>query len=195
METLFKTATTSELLELVGQPAVSDAIALEILDAADHRYLRDLKINLQNALRSDYLGEKEMALTAVGIATNLGKPALLKSLQEQAIAKGANEAEVAEAIACGSLLAANNVLYRFRHFAGKEKYEQLPARIKMNIMANPVMGKELFELISTAVSALNGCERCVKAHEESLLALGATEEKIFDVVRLAAVLNSLAKVL
>jgi alkyl hydroperoxide reductase subunit D len=77
----------------------------------------------------------------------------------------------------------------------KEKYNETPARIKMNIMARPVGGKEFFELISLAVSAVNGCEMCVKAHESSLIELGSKEEKIFEAVRLAAVITSVSKVI
>ena len=76
----------------------------------------------------------------------------------------------------------------------KEKYNEIPARIKMNIMARPVTGKEFFELISLAVSAVNGCEMCVKSHEVSLIELGAKEERIFESVRLASVITSLGKI-
>ena len=77
----------------------------------------------------------------------------------------------------------------------KEKYTQLPARIKMNIMMKPVTGKEFFELISLAISAVNGCEICVNAYKESLLKLGSTEERIFEAVRFSAVYTSLSKVI
>jgi alkyl hydroperoxide reductase subunit D len=61
-------------------------------------------------------------------------------------------------------------------------------------MVKPVGGKEFFELISLAVSAVNGCEMCVKSHEASLIELGSKEERIFEAVRLAAVITSLAKI-
>jgi alkyl hydroperoxide reductase subunit D len=35
---------------------------------------------------------------------------------------------------------------------------------------------------------------CVKAHEASLIELGAKEERVFEAVRLAAVITSLTKV-
>jgi alkyl hydroperoxide reductase subunit D len=76
----------------------------------------------------------------------------------------------------------------------KEKYNEIPARIKMNIMGRPVGGKEFFELMSLAVSAVNGCEMCVKAHEASLIELGAKEERIFESVRLASVITSVSKI-
>jgi alkyl hydroperoxide reductase subunit D len=80
-------------------------------------------------------------------------------------------AEIGEAVGCASLLASNNVFYRFRHFTQKEKYTQIPARIRMQLMMKPVTGKEFFELMSLAVSAVNGCEMCVNAHEDSLIKL------------------------
>jgi len=64
----------------------------------------------------------------------------------------------------------------------------------MNIMGRPVGGKEFFELMSLAVSAVNGCEMCVKAHEASLIELGAKEERIFEAVRLASVITSVSKI-
>lgn len=87
-------------------------------------------------------------------------------------------------------MAANNVLYRFRHFADKEKYNELRPSLRMNIMMNPVTGKHLFELMSLAVSAVNGCEQCVKSHEASLIGLGATEEQVWDAIRIASVVAS-----
>ena len=51
---------------------------------------------------------------------------------------------------------------------------QIPVRIRMQIMGKPVPGKEFFELLSLAVSAINGCEMCVNAHEDSLIKPGTT---------------------
>jgi alkyl hydroperoxide reductase subunit D len=44
------------------------------------------------------------------------------------------------------------------------------------------------------VSAVNGCEQCVKSHEASLIALGTPEERIWDAIRLAGVVVSLDRV-
>ncbi|RZM18976.1 MAG: T9SS type B sorting domain-containing protein [Pedobacter sp.] len=56
-------------------------------------------------------------------------------------------------------------------------------------------GKEFFELLSLAVSAVNGCEMCVNAHEDSLIKLGTTEERIFDAVRIASLVTATGKVI
>lgn len=171
------------------------SIPMQQLNDSDNRYLKDLRINVKNVMQSEFLSEKETVLIAYAIAVNAMHKNLQKSFSDIAKEKGATVEELAETAACASLLAANNVLYRFRHFTTKEKYEQLPARIKMNIMMNPVIGKEFFELISLAVSAVNGCEMCVKSHEQSLLNLGSSEEKIFDTIRIASVIQSLSKII
>jgi alkyl hydroperoxide reductase subunit D len=63
----------------------------------------------------------------------------------------------------------------------------------MNIMMKPVTGKAFFELMSLAVSAVNGCEMCVKSHEQSVLNLGDSEERVFDAIRLASIVVSIDK--
>jgi alkyl hydroperoxide reductase subunit D len=93
------------------------------------------------------------------------------------------------------LLASNNIFYRFRHFTQKEKYTQIPARIRMQIMIKPVTGKEFFELMSLTISAVNGCEMCVNAHEDSLIKMGTTEERIFDAIRIASLVTASGKVI
>jgi len=65
----------------------------------------------------------------------------------------------------------------------------------MSIMANPVVGKEFFELLSLVVSALNGCEMCVTSHEDALLKHGTEQQRVLDAVRLGAVLRSLVVLL
>ncbi len=186
--------TTQEFLDFVGVDKDYRSDSLDLLEEGKSRYVADLKINFKNSFDSAQLSKKEVALLGVALAVNAGNKVLKQFFRDNALTEGASEAEIADAVACASLLSANNVFYRFRHFVNKEKYNEIPARIKMNIMARPVVGKEFFELISLAVSAVNGCEMCVKAHENSLIELGSKEERIFEAVRLAAVITSVSKV-
>ena len=181
---------TASLLEEVGLPVGHVNSALQLLGAVEARYSRDLKLNLKAVLKSAHLSEKEGALLALSVAANQKNGPLIDHFKNLAEGQGATPEEAAEAVACASLLAANNVLYRFRHFAGKEKYNELRPSLRMNIMMNPATGKHLFELMSLAVSAVNGCEQCVKSHEASLMALGATEEQVWDAIRIASVVVS-----
>lgn len=187
--------TSLELFEDLGLPSDYSNTALELLERGESRFIRDLRVNVKNVLASDHLSEKETALTGLAIAVNQNNEALRQFFRNRASDLGATDAEIGEAVACTALLASNNVLYRFRHFSPKESYQQFPARIKMNIMRKPVLGKEFFELISLAVSAVNGCEMCVNAHEASLIELGSSEERIWDSVRLASTIVSLGKLI
>ena len=185
---------TTSLLEEVGLPTDHTNAALQLLGAVPSRYTRDLKLNLKAVLKSAHINAKDAALLALSAAANQKNDALVGYFKGMAVQEGSTPEEVAEAVACASLLAANNVLYRFRHFAGKEKYNELRPSLRMNIMMNPATGKELFELMSLSVSALNGCEQCVKSHEASLIGLGTTEERVWDAIRIASVVASMDRV-
>ena len=101
-------------------------------------------------------------------------------------------AELAAAKAAAAVMAMNNVYYRFLHLSGDESYSKLPARLRMNRLASPAAGKLDFELYSLAVSAVNGCETCVQAHEQVLIKGGLSETQVHDAVRIAAVVNAAA---
>ena len=185
----------NEFLSSLGLEAEYRNAALNLLEAGESRYIRDLKVNFKSMLSSEYLSEKEIGLLALSIAVNNSNEVLTRYFTDFLKEKNISEAEIAEAASCASLLASNNVFYRFRHFTQKEKYTQIPARIRMQIMMRPVNGKETFELLSLAVSAVNGCEMCVNAHEDSLIKMGVTEEKIFDSIRIASLVTATGKII
>lgn len=186
--------TTQDILTIFGESVINNE-SLRLLNATDAKYLKDAKLNFNSTLTSAHLSEKECGLIGLSIAVNNQNAILIKFYTNYSIQNGATEEEVAEAIGCASLLASNNIFYRFRHFTQKEKYGQIPARIRMQIMMKPVTGKEFFELLSLAVSAVNGCEMCVNAHEDSLIKLGTTEERIFDAVRIASLVTATGKII
>jgi alkyl hydroperoxide reductase subunit D len=167
---------------------------LTALKEAKSRYLKDLKLNLSTALNAESLGKKDAHLIALAVAVNEKNTVLQQSFEARALEQGATAAEVAEVIACTSLMNANNVYYRFRHFMHDEFYDKAQAGIRMSIMANPVLGKELFELISLVVSAVNGCSLCVTSHEAALIKHGSDKQRIHDAVRVGAVIRSLGVV-
>jgi alkyl hydroperoxide reductase subunit D len=154
------------------------------------KYLRDLRMNIKTIAKADKLSAKEAWLVAYAIAVNNKNQALMNAFKNNALQAEATEEEVADAGACASLLSANNVLYRFRHFVDKESYNTMRAGLRMNIMMTPVLGKEFFELVSLAVSAVNGCEQCVKSHEASVLEAGGSEERIWEAIKIASVVSS-----
>ncbi|MDB5122334.1 MAG: alkylhydroperoxidase [Mucilaginibacter sp.] len=189
------TEVIQEFVQSIGLDANYRTDSLTILEKGESRYLRDLKLNFTSTLTSEYLSAKECALLGLSVAINNNNKPLTLYYTQYAEEQGANAAELAEAAGCASLLASNNVFYRFRHFTQKEKYTQIPARIRMQIMMKPVTSKEFFELMSLVISAVNGCEMCVNAHEDSLIKLGTTEERIFDAVRIGSLVTSAGKII
>ncbi|PJJ83255.1 carboxymuconolactone decarboxylase family protein [Mucilaginibacter auburnensis] len=189
------TETISELLQTLGLDNSYRNASLSLLEKGESRYVRDLKLNFTSTLTSAHLTEKECALLGLSTAVNNNNTPLINFYTATAEKNGATAEEIAEAVGCASLLASNNVFYRFRHFTQKEKYSQIPARIRMQLMMKPVTGKEFFELMSLTISAVNGCEMCVNAHEDSLIKLGTTEERIFDAVRIGSLVTSFGKVI
>lgn len=169
---------------------------VQALIAVEARFIKDLKINVGNVLNNaQYLNRKESLLLALAVAVNERSTLLQDSFTGLAREAGASDAEIAEIIACTSLMNTNNVFYRFRHFLQKDFYSNQPAGIKMSIMANPVLGKEFFELVSLVVSSLNGCEMCVSSHEQSVLQHGSSESRVFEAVKLGAIIKGLITVL
>lgn len=164
---------------------------LERIAAADPRYIKDIKINTGNALNYPNLTKKETFLMGLAIAVNEKNMVLQKTFENLARKEETSENEMAELFSCVSLMNINNVFYRFRHFTAKEYYNNTPAGIKMSIMANPALGKEFFELLSLCISAVNGCEMCVRSHEQSVLQHGSSEARIYDALRLAANIKGL----
>jgi alkyl hydroperoxide reductase subunit D len=169
---------------------------VQALVRGESRFIKDLKINVGNVLsNTQYLSRKEALLLALAIAVNERFTLLQESFSGLAREAGASDAELAEIVACTSLMNTNNIFYRFRHFVKKDFYENQPAGIKMSIMANPVLGKEFFELVSLVISSVNGCELCVGSHERSVLQLGSTESRVLEGVKLGAIIKGLITVL
>ena len=189
-------ATVYSLFAELGIAETHTSKSLERLSAVDSKYLRDLKLNVAAVMKSKNLTPKEANLLALAVAANEKNDVLITGFEGLCAKEGASAEEMAEAHACASLLSLNNVFYRFRHYMhGNEYYNNTPAGIRMSIMMNPVLGKEFFELMSIVVSALNGCEQCVTSHEHSVKALGTSEARIYDAIRLAAVIKSLSVVI
>ena len=77
-----------------------------------------------------------------------------------------------------------------------EALEQLraakPAGLRMNRLMQPATNRVDFELMSLAVSAINGCETCVRAHEKTVTDGGLTAAQVNDAVRIAATIYAAA---
>lgn len=192
MSTLASNETIMNMFQDLGIDAGHTSIGLERMAAVDSKSIRDLKLNVSGMLNSKNMTKKEAYLIALSAAANEKHEVLTVAFENLAKKEGATDEEIAETHACVSIMNVNNIFYRFRHFmGGNEYYDKTPAGLRMSVMMNPVMGKGLFELMSLVLSAINGCERCVTSHEHSVKEQGASEPRIYDAIRLGAVIKGL----
>jgi alkyl hydroperoxide reductase subunit D len=152
---------------------------------------RDIKLNLQAVLTSGSLTEGQRWGVAAACAITARNPALREATLQDAL-QFAGEAVVDDAKAAAALMAMNNVYYRFRHMAGKDVYNAKPARLRMTRIAQPKTSKVDFELYCLAVSAINACEQCIRAHERTVTEHGLTDEHVHDAIRIAATIQATA---
>jgi alkyl hydroperoxide reductase subunit D len=89
----------------------------------------------------------------------------------------------------------NNVYYRAVHLISNAEYGEIPPRLRMQAIANPGVDRTDFELWCTAVSAVNGCGKCLDSHERELRQRGVGAQAVVDVLRIAAILHAVACVL
>jgi alkyl hydroperoxide reductase subunit D len=152
---------------------------------------RDIRLNLQSVFEQGSLTAAQRWGVAIASAIATRNPRLRDAFIADARA-AADAAVIDDAFAAAALMGMNNIYYRFRHMIGKESYERMPARLRMQRIAKPATNKADFELFCLAVSAINGCEMCIRSHEQGVLAGGLSEEQVHDAVRLAAVIHGAA---
>lgn len=154
-------------------------------------FAKDVRLNLSTLAGDETLTaqQKYGLLVACGIASR--NPVVRDALCAEAAPHLTPEALTA-AKAAATIMGMNNVYYRFVHLASNKQYGTLPAKLRMNVIANPGVEKTDFELWSLAVSAINGCGLCIDAHEAVLAKAGMPVEQIHTAVRFAAVVQSAA---
>jgi lipoyl-dependent peroxiredoxin subunit D len=160
-------------------------------------YARDLKLNLGSVLAptgAPGLSEKQIWAVALASAIASRNVPFAKSIESLA-AQHLDEPYLNAARAAAAIMGMNNIYYRFLHLVEDAEYAQMPARLRMNVIGNPGIDKLDFELLSLAVSAINGCGKCVASHERLLRQHQFSREAIQSAVRIAATVHAAAGVL
>jgi alkyl hydroperoxide reductase subunit D len=169
-------------------------MSLDALKSALPEYARDLKLNLSSLATEPALTAQQRAGAFVASALATRSPRVIAGLVAE-FGSGMTPAALTAAKAAASIMAMNNIYYRFVHLASAPDYKTLPARLRMNIIASPGVEKVDFELWSLAVSAMNGCGMCIDAHEKELRKAGMSTEAVQAAVRIASVVNAVAATL
>lgn len=167
------------------------------LEAVKNRipdYAKDIKLNLSTLSNDETLTRTQFWGTVLASALAGRNAYVIEEVAQDAAQNMAPEAFQA-AKAAAAIMAMNNVYYRFVHLSSNPEYKTMPAKLRMNVIANPGVDKKDFELWSLAVSAVNGCGMCIDSHEQALLKDGVSKEQIQTAVRIASVIHAACAIL
>jgi len=169
-------------------------MSLETLKSAIPDYAKDLKLNLSSLARETVLDDQAKWGTFLASAYAIGVPAVVRAIEAEVSDKLPADAMTA-AKSAAAIMGMNNIYYRFVHLSSAKEYKSLPAKLRMNVIANPGVEKVDFELWSLAVSAINGCGLCIDSHDAELRKHGVSAEQIQTAVRIASTVNAIGAVL
>jgi len=157
-------------------------------------YAKDIRLNLGSLANETVLSEQQKwgAFYAAALASR--NATVIQAIADELDGKLAPEAANA-AKAAAAIMAMNNVYYRATHLMSAKDYASLPAKLRMNVIANPGVDKADFELWSLAVSAVNGCGACLDAHEKVVRKAGLSAEQAQAALRIASVTHAAAAIL
>jgi alkyl hydroperoxide reductase subunit D len=156
---------------------------------------KDLRLNFSSLVRNNTeLSVQQLWGTVVVTAIATRCSALTAAVLEAAPAHLSPQAfEAAKSVA--AIMAMNNIWYRFHHLSSNAKYNEMPARLRMSGLRGHGVEEMDAELWALAVSAVNGCGKCVDAHEKVVREKGASEELVAAAIRVASVIHAIGAVL
>ncbi len=158
-------------------------------------YAKDTKLNLGKIMDEDGvegLSLKQGYMTALASAYATQQESVIAAIHGE-VAAQLDEAEITAAKAAATIMGMNNVYYRFVHLVSDKDFATMPANLRMNVIGNPGIDKVDFELMSLAVSAINGCGMCIDAHVNEVTKAGISKQGVQSAIRIAAVLAAAAQ--
>jgi alkyl hydroperoxide reductase subunit D len=156
---------------------------------------RDLKLNLNRLLEEGALAPVEATLALLAVSQSVGHTELKQIAKKSLGQNDLTPEQIQEAVDSAAIMGMLNTYYSFRYKvtqgneANSQDYQN--AGLRMTALARPALGKERFEKLAFAVSVLNGCESCIRAHEKALKDLGVAANQIHDLAKIAAVVKGL----
>ena len=169
-------------------------MSLDALRETLPAYAKDLSLNLSSLAAETALSDQQKWGVFLASAHAVGVAPVVRAVEAAASAALSPEA-VSGAKAAAAIMGMNNIYYRSLHLMRNHEYRTLPARLRMNVIANLGVDKTDFELWCLAVSAINGCGMCLDAHEEELRKAGVPAQSIQAALRIAAVVHAVSQTL
>ena len=171
-------------------------MTVETLKDALGDFAKDIRLNLGTVLTAEGapdLTQHQIHGIALACAYATKNDAVIEAIKAETAELSDEEKHAAKAAA--SIMAMNNVYYRFVHLVSDKEFGKLPAKLRMNVIGSPGIPKVDFELYSLAVSAINGCGMCMDAHVHEVVKGGLSNLGVQSAVRIASVISASAQAL
>jgi len=155
-------------------------------------YAKDTKLNLDAVLLRSSLDPLVAQGCALAAAFATGNGRLSTAID----AEIDDRKEADAALTAATLMASTNVWYSYTKMVNDPSMTGLGAGLRMNAIASHGGTSKInFEAYALAASIIGKCHDCVVSHYNTLKKEGMTVEQLRDIGRIAAVINSVAKVL
>jgi alkyl hydroperoxide reductase subunit D len=171
-----------------------------VLSAIPGEIVRDAALNLSRALDGDsaLLARGDRLIIGYGVVVaKTGSPqkGLAQWLADAAKQAGKTDDELEAAQAVALACATYNGYYKFRSLVDQSKdFDGFGTALRASPFVRSSLSKTLVELVSLAVSVMNGCGQCVNGHVQTIRQAGLANPNaaIDEAVRISAVVAALA---
>ena len=171
-----------------------------VLSAIPGEIVRDAALNLSRSLDGDsaLLARGDRLIIGYGVVVaKTGSPqkGLAQWLADAAKQAGKTDDELEAAQAVALACATYNGYYKFRSLVDQSKdFDGFGTALRASPFVRSALSKTLVELVSLAVSVMNGCGQCVNGHVQTIRQAGLSTPNaaIDEAVRISAVVAALA---
>ena len=157
-------------------------------------YAKDVKLNYSKILNENILDEGKLygIILVSGLATKLST---MKTAALEEVKGHIDDAYIEDVYGAYSVMSMNAIYYRFTHLATGYNYGSMPANLRMQYLTKHTVGKSDFEMMCLAVAVIEGCGKCINAHEVVLRENDISNLNIQTTARIASIINSIANVM
>lgn len=155
-------------------------------------YAKDTKLNYSGIVNNHSLLTETQFYGLLLVSAIASRNSNVTHAITQVVQQHLDEKTINGAKAAASIMAMNNMYYRFTDLSDNEEYIKMPAGLRMNVMRDPGVDKVDFELWSLGASIINGCSMCINSHEKQLINAGITRDIIQFTAKVAAIIHALA---
>lgn len=150
-------------------------------------FLRDFFMNFKKFVCTEgALDLRQKAIVAFAAAVHGKNSEWMDVLAKRARGQGLTELQLAEIVALVATNAMYNTFFKFRDLSGSDLFSGMGVGLRAHTLSGTSFDEQTAELISTAVSTLNGCRPCTSGHVESARRLGLSDEQLLEAIQCAA---------